>query len=109
MGRRSAESNLRPGGALPTRPCPAERPGCPAHDGQPRRRRMSPGPQVSLVFPAYNPGPSLAETLRQIGPFLDAQAGRWEAVFVCDGCTDGTAERLDVWRKVVRAPVQVIA
>ena len=59
-------------------------------------------PQVSLIFPAYNPGARLAETLRQVGPFLDAQAGRWEAVFVCDGCTDGTPERLEFWQKYGR-------
>jgi dolichyl-phosphate beta-glucosyltransferase len=53
---------------------------------------------VSLVLPAYNPGPALDDTLRAIAAFLQQQGPGWEAVFVCDGCTDGTAERLRDWK-----------
>jgi dolichyl-phosphate beta-glucosyltransferase len=49
---------------------------------------------TSLVFPAYNPGPSVARTWAAVRDFFRARPDPWEAVFVCDGCTDGTAERL---------------
>lgn len=45
---------------------------------------------TSLVLPAYNPGPErLTRTLVALGRFLRARRD-WEAVIVCDGCTDGT-------------------
>jgi poly(ribitol-phosphate) beta-N-acetylglucosaminyltransferase len=50
--------------------------------------------KVSVVVPVYNPGPHidrlLASLLRQSLP-----PGEFEAVFVDDGSTDGTGERLD--------------
>ncbi len=49
---------------------------------------------VSLVFPTYNPGPQIDATWRELVRFLDAAPDRWEVLFVCDGCTDGTPERL---------------
>jgi dolichyl-phosphate beta-glucosyltransferase len=52
------------------------------------------GGLTSLVFPAYNPGPRVAETWQQVRTFLDAEAHGWEVLFVCDGCTDGTPDRL---------------
>jgi len=52
------------------------------------------GPQFSLVFPAFNPGPGLENSLRQVSEFLASTRERWEILFVCDGCTDGTPERL---------------
>src|SRR5215475_10134541 len=48
----------------------------------------------SLVLPAYNPGPYLERTWREITDFLRTAADPWEVLFVCDGCTDGTPERL---------------
>lgn len=51
----------------------------------------------SLILPAYNPGPSVETTWRAVARFLDEQAGSgttWEALFVLDGCTDGTDNRL---------------
>lgn len=62
---------------------------------------------VSLVFPAYNPGPRLRETLAELGEQLAASPDRWELVFVCDGCTDETTEILNHWRPE-RGRVQVI-
>jgi glycosyltransferase involved in cell wall biosynthesis len=65
---------------------------------------------TSLVVPAYNPGSRLAETLQELTRFLEADArGRWEVVFVCDGCTDGSAELLEVWRKATAAPVRLVS
>ena len=49
---------------------------------------------TSLVVPAYNPGPSVEHSWAEIERFLGDAPGAWEVVFVCDGCTDGTAERL---------------
>jgi hypothetical protein len=53
-----------------------------------------PGALTSLVFPAYNPGPLIERTWAAVRDFLDQAPGRWEVLFVCDGCTDGTPERL---------------
>jgi dolichyl-phosphate beta-glucosyltransferase len=51
-------------------------------------------PVTSLVFPTYNPGGLIDRTWRQMRSFLESAPGAWEVLFVCDGCTDGTAERL---------------
>ncbi|MET1232445.1 MAG: glycosyltransferase [Candidatus Limnocylindrales bacterium] len=52
------------------------------------------GPRVSVVVPVYNPGPHIepciASLLGQTLPGHD-----FEAIFVDDGSTDGTAARLD--------------
>jgi dolichyl-phosphate beta-glucosyltransferase len=47
----------------------------------------------SLVFPTYNPGVVLERTVREVRRFLQ-QMTDWEVVFVCDGCTDGSLDRL---------------
>ena len=52
---------------------------------------------ISLVLPAYNPGPTADRTWFAVAGFLADRArlgDAWEAVFVLDGCTDGTPERL---------------
>jgi glycosyltransferase involved in cell wall biosynthesis len=52
---------------------------------------------TSLVLPAFNPGPAIEHTWREVDRFLVSRAARsdwWEAVFVLDGCTDDTPERL---------------
>jgi dolichyl-phosphate beta-glucosyltransferase len=51
-------------------------------------------PLTSLVFPAYNPGPLVESTWQQVQAFRQWAPGKWEFLFVCDGCTDGTAEKL---------------
>ena len=51
----------------------------------------------SLILPAYNPGPGVERTWRAVARFVADRAARgaaWEAVFVLDGCTDGTDDRL---------------
>ena len=51
----------------------------------------------SLILPAYNPGPEIEQTWRSVARFVSDQAVRgveWEAVYVLDGCTDGTDDRL---------------
>jgi dolichyl-phosphate beta-glucosyltransferase len=47
-----------------------------------------------LVLPAYNPGPAVERTWAEVGRFVRSRPDPWEAVFVLDGCTDGTADRL---------------
>lgn len=53
-----------------------------------------PTPSVSVVIPVYNPGPWIEPC---IGSILAQSLPRsaFEAIFVDDGSTDGTAERLD--------------
>ena len=51
----------------------------------------------SLILPAYNPGPDVEGTWRAVARFVADQTSagtEWEAMFVLDGCTDGTDERL---------------
>jgi dolichyl-phosphate beta-glucosyltransferase len=49
---------------------------------------------VSLVFPTYNPGSFLDRTWQAVRQFLRSAPASWEVLFVCDGCTDGSPERL---------------
>src|SRR5262245_16092396 len=50
---------------------------------------------TSLIVPAYNPGPARLETtLRRLSEFIQARPEPWELLFVCDGCTDGSADWL---------------
>lgn len=52
---------------------------------------------TSLVLPAFNPGPAVVQTWHAVERFLAVRARRgdpWEAIFVLDGCTDGTPQRL---------------
>jgi dolichyl-phosphate beta-glucosyltransferase len=67
------------------------------------------GPQFSLIFPAYNPGPTLELTWRQVCEFLASTPESWEILFVCDGCTDGTPERLAHWIAEGRQRVRMIS
>ncbi|MBX7104805.1 MAG: glycosyltransferase [Gemmataceae bacterium] len=63
---------------------------------------------VSLVLPAYNPGTRLRQTLHELGDFLAVPGDRWEVLFVCDGCTDGTLDLLNAW-KPARGSARVIS
>ena len=49
---------------------------------------------TSLVFPTYNPGPAIDRTWAAVRDFLRARPDPWEVLFVCDGCSDGTPDRL---------------
>lgn len=69
---------------------------------------------TSLVIPAYNPGPVVERTWAAVRRFVAARAAEsdpWEVVFVLDGCTDGTADRLarlaagaEPWLRVIAYP-----
>ena len=49
---------------------------------------------TSLILPAFNPGPAVETTWAEVERFVAAQDTPWEAVFVLDGCTDDSPERL---------------
>jgi glycosyltransferase involved in cell wall biosynthesis len=49
--------------------------------------------RCTLILPTYNAADFVAGTVERINRFLDAQPD-WCALFVCDGCSDGTAEKL---------------
>jgi dolichyl-phosphate beta-glucosyltransferase len=67
------------------------------------------GALTSLIFPTYNPGPAVAEVWDAVRAFLRASADTWEVLFVCDGCTDGTPERLHQLTAGSRLPVRVLS
>jgi dolichyl-phosphate beta-glucosyltransferase len=67
------------------------------------------GALVSLVFPAYNPGAFLERTWGEVRRFLRQAPGNWEVLFVCDGCTDGSAERLEALSRTEGERVRVLA
>ena len=50
---------------------------------------------ISLILPAYNPGEKIVSTWFAVRNFLNAQPEPWEALFVLDGCTDDSSERLE--------------
>src|SRR5439155_17609710 len=49
---------------------------------------------TSLVLPTYNAAAHIERTWHEIRGFLRRAPGDWEILFVCDGCSDGTADRL---------------
>lgn len=52
------------------------------------------GPVSSLILPTFNPGADIDRACREVMRFLDEQTRPWEVLFICDGCSDGTPERL---------------
>jgi hypothetical protein len=67
-------------------------------------------PVTSLVFPTYNPGAlRLERTWREVQRFLSWAPGAWEVLFVCDGCTDGTPERLMRWLASGGTPARMVS
>jgi dolichyl-phosphate beta-glucosyltransferase len=51
------------------------------------------GFQCTLVLPTYNAVGFIESTVDRLNAFLERH-GNWCAIFVCDGCTDGTSEKL---------------
>ncbi len=52
-------------------------------------------PLISVVLPTYNARPHIENTWSQIAPFIASKHGLWEALFVCDGCSDGSDAELE--------------
>jgi glycosyltransferase involved in cell wall biosynthesis len=50
-------------------------------------------PDCTLVIPTYNAAAFIDQTVARLREFLHANP-RFRVLFVCDGCTDGTADRL---------------
>jgi glycosyltransferase involved in cell wall biosynthesis len=59
-----------------------------------RRYSGQEGMMTSLIFPTYNAGTVIDQTWHQVKDFLCRAPGNWEVLFVCDGCTDNTVDRL---------------
>ena len=64
---------------------------------------------TSLVLPAYNAAARAARTWGAVRDFLRTAPGAWEVLFVCDGCTDGTAALLDGLTGSERECVRVLS
>lgn len=64
---------------------------------------------TSLILPTYNPGAAARSTWERLHAFLHDVAGDWEIVFVCDGCTDGTPERLRDWTRRDAERVRIVS
>jgi dolichyl-phosphate beta-glucosyltransferase len=64
---------------------------------------------TSLIFPAYNPGKQVERTWTEVRRFLVEAPGDWEILFVCDGCTDDTPERLAALTRGDSDRVQVLS
>jgi len=77
---------------------------------QPRQTEDGPNDRLtSLVFPAYNPGAQVERTWADVRRFLAQAPGSWEVLFVCDGCTDGTAQRLAALSRAEAGRVRVLS
>lgn len=48
----------------------------------------------SLILPAYNAGRTVERSWFAVRDFIRFRRDSWEAVFVCDGCTDGSDDLL---------------
>jgi predicted glycoside hydrolase/deacetylase ChbG (UPF0249 family) len=64
---------------------------------------------TSLILPAYNPGRRLECTWNELRGFLAQTSRPWEVLFVCDGCTDGTVERLQELARGEQGRIRVLA
>ena len=65
-------------------------------------------PRFSLVLPAYNAAGLLDATWRAVERFIAQGRGRWEAVYVCDGCTDGSDFALQRRAAATDLPIRVV-
>lgn len=62
---------------------------------------------ASVIIPTYNRRDALMETLSALAA-QDFPAGRWEAMVVDDGSSDGTPEAVEEWAARSGAPVRVL-
>jgi dolichyl-phosphate beta-glucosyltransferase len=64
---------------------------------------------TSLVLPAFNPGAAIEQTWIAVCRFLAARTDSWEVLFVLDGCTDGTSDRLARLAENSAAPIRILS
>jgi dolichyl-phosphate beta-glucosyltransferase len=64
---------------------------------------------TSLVLPTFNPGRRIQRTWEELKAFLQEAPGAWEVLFICDGCTDGTPDRLAEWIRSESLPVRLLS
>ncbi|HEV8061824.1 MAG TPA: glycosyltransferase [Gemmataceae bacterium] len=64
---------------------------------------------MSLVLPAFNPGQLVERTWRKVRDFVRERGSSWEIIFVCDGCTDGTPERLAKLNEDENASMRILS
>jgi dolichyl-phosphate beta-glucosyltransferase len=64
---------------------------------------------TSLVLPAYNAAAQVERTWHEVRGFLRRAPGNWEVLFVCDGCSDGTANLLTELTRNDMARVRVLS
>jgi dolichyl-phosphate beta-glucosyltransferase len=63
---------------------------------------------TSLIIPTYNPGPDIERTWHQLADFVRKADDPWEVIFVCDGCTDGTPDRLRALGATSAGPLRLL-
>src|SRR5204862_4244788 len=95
--RRRRASKSRP--SSPTRRSPRPQTRRPPAPRRPRRPRRPPRPGrlarvISVVVPVHNEERSVALLYDELDSALQPGAVPWEAIFVDDGSTDGTAAAL---------------
>lgn len=71
--------------------------------------RAPDGGLTSVVLPFFNPGDELDRTLAATDAFLAARTSGWELLFVSDGSTDGSSERIAQWAASRPAQIRLIA
>src|SRR5881392_1879604 len=54
---------------------------------------LQPGSRCTLIIPTYNASSFIDDTVVSLSAFVMRHAD-WEVLFVCDGCSDDTVERL---------------
>jgi glycosyltransferase involved in cell wall biosynthesis len=63
---------------------------------------------ISLVLPTYNASAQVERTWQEIRTFLRSTWEDWEVLFVCDGCTDDTAQKLAALTRPEAGRVRVL-
>ena len=63
-----------------------------------RRVWLASCPKSASCSPLTIPALSIDQTLAELGGFVAGLEDAWELVFVCDGCTDGTVEKIRRWK-----------
>ena len=66
---------------------------------QNKERIMNDSPEITVVIPLYNEEDSIIELHRKLADVFGQMDRTWEVLFIDDGSTDGSAEKLDSLEK----------